>query len=65
MVEAMNKAAELSSKASNDAIVTITPFDRAARKADFPNGQRQSGAAMTLAWAAFRRGGLDRRREAP
>jgi branched-chain amino acid transport system substrate-binding protein len=48
MVEAMNKASELSSKAINDAIFTITAFDGATGKADFSNPKRAPDKEVTL-----------------
>jgi branched-chain amino acid transport system substrate-binding protein len=48
MVEAMNKASELSSKAINDAIFTITAFDGATGKADFSNPRRAPDKEVTL-----------------
>jgi hypothetical protein len=48
MVEAMNKESELSSKAINDAIFTITAFDGATGKADFSNPKRAPDKEVTL-----------------
>jgi branched-chain amino acid transport system substrate-binding protein len=48
MVEAMNKAPELTSKAINDAIFTITAFDGATGKADFSNPKRAPDKEVTL-----------------
>jgi len=48
MVEAMNKASELSSKAINDAIFGITAFSGVTGNADFSNKQRAPDKEVTL-----------------
>ena len=48
MVEAMNKASELSSKAINDAIFTITAFNGVTGKADFSNPKRAPDKEVTI-----------------
>jgi len=48
MVEAMNKSADLSSKAINDAIFTITAFSGVTGNADFSNPKRAPDKEVTL-----------------
>jgi branched-chain amino acid transport system substrate-binding protein len=48
MVEAMNKASDLSSKAINDAIFGITAFDGVTGKADFSDPKRAPDKEVTL-----------------
>jgi hypothetical protein len=48
MVEAMNKASDLSSKAINDAIFTITAFSGVTGNADFSNPKRAPDKEVTL-----------------
>jgi branched-chain amino acid transport system substrate-binding protein len=48
MVEAMNKASEVSSKAINDAIFGITAFNGVTGKADFSNPKRAPDKEVTI-----------------
>jgi len=48
MAEAMNKAADLSSKAINDAIFTITAFSGVTGNADFSNKNRAPDKEVTI-----------------